>query len=173
MSPFSFIAFQPFFSMTDSSSDSTHSVSCLSRGLAFLGLAPSSGKRAALSEKNLNLHNSDTGSETSSTESWFTVEKSERSERSEKAAAQDKQEKPPSYASDSASLVVETYEEDLPEYAEKNIAISLIYKHHEVFLIVKPTTRVKSLKVSSQCLQRADMAARLREPLREQGRAAP
>lgn len=170
MSPFSFIAFQPFFSMTVSSSDSTHSVSCLSRGLAFLGLAPSSGKRAALSEKNLNLHNSDTGSETSSTESWFTVEKPERSE---KAAAQDKQEKPPSYASDSASLVVETYEEDLPEYAEKNIAISLIYKHHEMFLIVKPTTRVKSLKVSSQRLQRADMAARLREPYGSKGELRP
>lgn len=150
MSPFSFIAFQPFFTMTVSSSNSTHSVSYLSRGLALLGFAPSSGKRAPLNEKNLNLHNSDTGSETSSTESWFTVEKPEQSP--EKSAQQDK---PPSYASDSASLVVETYEEDLPKYAEKNIAISLIYKHHEVFLIVKPTTRVKSLKVCFPTLVRS------------------
>lgn len=148
MSPLSsFIAFKPYFTMTvATSSDSTHSVSCLSRGLALLGLSPTS-KRAPLSEKNLNLHNgsdasSGSGSETSSTESWFTVEKPE------KTAKIDGVEKHP--ASDSASqLVVETYEEDLPEYTEKSaIAVAVRYKNRELFFIVKPTTRIKTIKVS-------------------------
>lgn len=141
------IAFKPYFTMTvATSSDSTHSVSCLSRGLALLGLSPTS-KRAPLSEKNLNLHNgsdasSGSGSETSSTESWFTVEKPE------KTAKIDGVEKHP--ASDSASqLVVETYEEDLPEYTEKSaIAVAVRYKNRELFFIVKPTTRIKTIKVS-------------------------
>lgn len=113
--------------------DSTHSASCLSRGLALLGLG--SKPRTPLTEKNLNQH--DSGSETSSTESWFTVEKPSKTPSGK-------------LPSDSASdLRVETYEEDLPLYTEKStLAVSVRYKYHELFFLVKPSTRVKSLKVS-------------------------
>lgn len=143
--------------------DSTHSASCLSRGLALLGLG--SKPRTPLTEKNLNQH--DSGSETSSTESWFTVEKPSK-EPSEKLP------------SDSASdLRVETYEEDLPLYTEKStLAVSVRYKYHELFFLVKPSTRVKSLKVGCPSVapwpsRQTLTTARIRKALRLPRRAAP
>lgn len=147
MSPISsFIAFQPTMTVA-TSSESVHSVSCLSRGLALFGLHPSPSKRTPtpLSEKNLKLHTgSDSGSETSSTQSWFTVEKPQSPEQANET------EKLPAPTSDSTSqLAVETYEEDLPTYTEPStLTVSVRYKHHEIYFLVKPTTRIKIIKVS-------------------------